>query len=198
MKRLILIGGHPGKADHDNALTYALRTHPAIEIKVAFCNFARTDTRWDDTDKDSTEMFNRFGGDKKLIYKTISQENFREVSTWADVIYMPGGDPAALKSELDKFPGLAELWDGKIIAGSSAGADVMCASFVFLQDKSIGNGYGWVQATCIPHWGHYEESESVKYSDEDFESVRKKAQKNRPDLPVLCIPEGQFVEFSIS
>lgn len=197
MKQLILIGGHPGKAGEDNALAYALRTHPASEVKIALCNFARTDTEWDDTGKDSVDMFNRFGTGKKLAFRKMESENLRKDSKWADVIYMPGGHPDALQAELVKYPDIAKLWDGKIIAGSSAGADVMCAQFVFLQRKTFGEGFGWVQATLIPHWGHYKESKYESYSDEDFEFVRDKALKHRPDLPVLCIPEGQFVEFAV-
>ncbi|HSW79595.1 MAG TPA: Type 1 glutamine amidotransferase-like domain-containing protein [Candidatus Saccharimonadales bacterium] len=197
MKRLILIGGHPGKATDDNVLSYALRTHPANKVNIAFCNYAHIDTQWKDVEKELIAMFEQFGGGKSLAFKTLSRDNFNEVSEWAGVIYITGGNPAKLKSELDKHEGLDTLWDGKIITGSSAGADIMCEQFVYLQEKTLGDGYGWVRATMIPHWGHYDEAEFEKYTDDDFEFVRAKALKSRPDLPVLCIPEGQFVEIAV-
>lgn len=97
-----------------------------------------------------------------------------------------------MKEELDRYKDLDKLWDDKIISGSSAGADVMCANYVYLQDKTMGEGLRWIKATCIPHWGHYE-----GYAQKDWEEIREMALKRRPDLSVLCIPEGQFIEFAV-
>ncbi len=193
MKQLILIGGMPWKADSDsNALSFALRTHIKPELNIAFCNFARNHDNPHDKDDAMNAMFNKFGGNKKMSYLIMTSENFREVSEWADVIYMPGGDPALLVAELQRHADIEKLWDNKIISGSSAGADIMCTYYVYLQDKTFGKGFGWVQATLIPHWGHYE-----GYSENDWKSLREEALNQTPDLPVLCIPEGQFVEITV-
>lgn len=193
MKRLLLCGGRPWKASGgENALERALHYRSTDNVKVAFCNFARTATRWDDTDEASIRLFNDSAKGLTVTHKSLSHENFEAVSRWADVIYVPGGDPFVLKTELDAHPGLEKIWDNKIIAGSSAGADVMCSAYAFLQDKDFGSGYGWVRATCIPHWRHYPD-----FTDNDWEGLVSAAIKRRPDLAVLCIPEGRYVEFAV-
>jgi peptidase E len=193
MKQLLLCGGRPWKANGaENALERALLNRFQSNIKVAFCNFARTATRWDDTDEASVKLFTDSAKGLKVAHKSISHENFDDVSKWADVIYMPGGDPFVLKTELDAHPNLDKIWDNKIVAGSSAGADVMCSEFAFLQDKDFDSGYGWVSATCIPHWRHY-----TGYADSDWDELVSTAIKRRPDLAVLCIPEGRYVEFAV-
>jgi peptidase E len=193
VKRLILMGGRPWVAqDGGERLARALLRHTGKEVKLAFCIFAQPESEWEQTRQWNIKMFNNFAGDKKLVYQTMTDENCEELSAWADVIYMPGGDTYELMRELKKHPDLASLWDDKIVAGSSAGADALCECFVYLQSKSFGEGLGWVQASCIPHWQHY-----VGYEAKDWDFIEAEALKRRSDLPVLCIPEGQFVEITV-
>lgn len=123
----------------------------------------------------------------------MTADNFKDVSDWADIIYIPGGDPYVLKERLEACGDIAKLWDGKVIAGSSAGADLFCVAFTYLQDKTMGEGLGWVKATCIPHW----RDAFNDYTQKDWDWSEKECLKRYPDLPVLCIPEGESVEFSV-
>jgi peptidase E len=193
LKQLILIGGLPWKADPGrNALALAIRSHSKSELNVAFCNFARNHNNPEELDEALRGMFSQFSGRRRLKFQTMTSRDFRASSKWADVIYMPGGDPILLLSEFEKHPDISELWDGKIIAGASAGADVLCARYCYLQDKSFGTGLGWLNVTCVPHWRRYD-----GYSSEDWDDLRLNAVKHFPDLPVLCIPESEFIEFTV-
>ena len=139
-------------------------------------------------------MFSKFGGKRKISYKTMTPKNFSDVSKWADVIYIPGGNPFTLKQKIESCGNVAKLWDRKIIAGSSAGADLFCVGFAYLQEKTFGHGLGWVKATCIPHW----RSDFNDYTDQDWDWAEQESLKQFPDLPILCIQESDFVEFSVN
>lgn len=194
MKRLVLMGGRPWLgSDHGKSFANTLFRYFPEEVKLAFCIFAQPETDWRETKEVNQKMFSKYKGKRKLSYKTMTSKNFDEVSKWADIIYIPGGDPFILKQKIDAIGDVGELWDGKVIAGSSAGADLFCIGFVYLQEKTFGQGLGWVKATCIPHWrGDFND-----YNDKDWDWAEKESLKKFPEFPVLCIPETEFVEYTI-
>ncbi|HKU18962.1 MAG TPA: Type 1 glutamine amidotransferase-like domain-containing protein [Candidatus Saccharimonadales bacterium] len=193
MKRLILMGGRPWMAGEGGELfvNCCFRYFPR-RVKLAFCIFAQPESDWNETKQTNVDMFNRFKGQRQITYKTMTADDFVEVSKWADIVYIPGGDPFTLIKKLQPYD-LATLWDGKVLAGSSAGADLFCANFAYLQDKTFGAGLGWVPVSCIPHW----RDDFNEYTQADWDWVEQASLKERPDVPVLCIPEGEFVEFAV-
>ncbi len=195
MKRLVLMGGRPWlSGDRGKVFTDRLFRYSPNELKLAFCIFAQPEIEWAETEKWNKSMFDSFKGQKSIIYKTMTERNFTDVSKWADIIYIPGGDPYKLKNEILAVGDTEELWDDKIIAGSSAGADLFCAKFVYLQDKNFGAGLAWINATCIPHW----RGDFKGYSDKDWDWVESESLQRFPNLPVLCIPEGESIEVTIN
>jgi hypothetical protein len=188
------MGGRPWLAkDEGERVTDVLFRYFPGNLKLAFCIFAQPEKDWEETRVWNTTMFNHFKGDRKIEYQTMTPENFADVSAWADVIYLPGGSAALLLEKLQAAGDLAKLWDGKVIAGSSAGADIFCEGFMYLQDKTYGKGLGWIKASCIPHW----RADFENYTEKDWDWAEQEALRSRPDLPVLCIPEGDFVEFTV-
>lgn len=194
MKRLILMGGRPWvSGDKGQHFAEALfRYHPS-HVKLAFCIFAQPESDWEETRRWNTSMFDSFRAARDISYQTFTTENFAEVSKWADIIYVPGGNPNQLKKRLDTCGDLAQLWDDKVIAGASAGADLFCSRYVYLQDKTFGEGLGWVQATCIPHW----RDDFEGYTSSDWDWAESESLKRFPNLPILCISEGQSTEVTV-
>lgn len=196
MKRLILMGGRPwlGEDGGKNLAGTLFRYFPD-EVKLAFCIFAQPESEWEETRGYNKQIFEKFKGSRTLTYETMTADNFEKVSAWADIIYLPGGDPNQLLAQVQACGDVSKLWDGKVIAGSSAGADFFCKAFIYLQDKSFGKGLGWVSATCIPHWRSPEWKE---YTPADWDFAEAEALRQHPDLPVLGIPESKFVEFTVT
>lgn len=194
MKRLILMGGRPWLADDGGKrfVSTLFRYFPS-GVKVAFCIFAQPESDWAATENTNKKMFNLFKGDRAVVYRTMNGENVTELSKWADVIYLPGGDPFVLQENLQSFD-LAKMWDGKVIAGSSAGADLFCAGFASLSSRTFGQGLGWVQASIIPHW-RADGFES--FTDNDWDWAEVESLRQMPDLPLLCLSEGDFVEVTV-
>lgn len=193
MKRLILMGGRPWvTGDKGKSFTKVLFRYFPADIKVAFCIFAQPESEWAEAKKWNKNMFDSFRGKRKTEYQTMTDKNFEEISQWADIVYIPGGNPFDLLEKLKPYK-LNELWDNKVIAGSSAGADLFCEAFPFLQERRFGKGLGWVDATCIPHW----RDDFNDYTDKDWDWAEAEAIKRYPELPVLTLPEGEFVEFTV-
>ena len=196
MKRLILMGGRPWLAE-DGGRRFSdtiLRYFPK-EVKLAFCIFAQPESDWDETKKWNTSMFNKFNSERDITYQTMTPENFESVSAWADVIYLPGGSSFALIEKMKSVGDISRLWDGKVIAGSSAGADLFCTGFIALSDRKFGMGLGWVRAVCIPHW---RAKNFEGYTEQDWDWAEQESLRQQPDLPVLCLPESDFVELTVN
>lgn len=191
MKRLILMGGRPWEAaDKGKRQTDVVLRYFPSKVKLAFCIFAQSEEDWEETRATNVTMIESFKGRRILEYKTMTSENFAEVSAWADIIYMPGGEPPKLKATLEACGDVAKLWDGKVIVGASAGMDVLCEHFSYLQEKTILEGFGWIKANCIPHWRNEGEDDAAQTFAEQ-ELLRR-----FPQTPVLCVAEGDFVEIS--
>lgn len=195
MKRLILMGGRPWFAEDGGKkfVETLFRYHPR-QVKLAFCIFAQPESDWEETRAVNISMFDKFKGDRSIEYQTMTDDNFADVSAWADIIYLPGGVTSVLSDRLASKGDLATVWDGKVIAGASAGANFMCEGYISLNQKTYGRGLGWVKATGIPHW----RSDYDNYTDEDWDLVEQKALTEAPNTPVLCIPESEFVEFTVA
>lgn len=195
MKRLILMGGRPwlGQDKGERFVQTLFRYYPK-EVKLAFCIFAQPESDWEETRQWNVGMFEKYKGDRSLVFKTMTTDNFAEVSAWADIIYLPGGEPFVLIDKIKASGDIAKLWDGKVIAGSSAGADLFCAGFTYLQGKTFGHGLGWVQVSCIPHW---RAEDFNGYTPEDWDWAEQESLRQLPDVPVLCLPESEFIEFTV-
>lgn len=188
------MGGRPWFAEDGGKkfVETLFRYYPG-NVNVAFCIFAQPESDWEETRSVNTETFIKHGGNRRIVCKTMTAENIAEISAWADVIYLPGGSPSVLRERLNVCGDLATLWDDKVIAGSSAGADIFCQGFIYLQDKTCGEGLGWIPAACIPHW----RSDFEGYTQKDWDTAEQTVLARFPDLPILCIPETQFVEYTV-
>jgi peptidase E len=194
MKRLILMGGRPWLAsDGGQQFVDVLFRYFPKQVNLAFCIFAQPESDWQETRRTNDEMFTKCGGQRQITAKVMTTENFAEISAWADIVYLPGGNPFTLKEKIEAAGDIATLWEGKVIAGSSAGADLFCKAYPYLQERTLGEGLGWLPVACIPHWREPFEN----FTKEDWDWAEQEVLKRHPNLPVLCIPEGQFVELTV-
>src|SRR5262245_13103086 len=118
MKHLFLSGGMP-KANSPQAKQWvdALLENHQVNANIAFCFFALPEAEWQDALKQNVELVTDNAGSAKVEYKLLTQNDFTEVSAWANIVVLAGGDPFRLKNALEQFGNLMEIWDGKTIAG---------------------------------------------------------------------------------
>ncbi|MCX6755059.1 MAG: Type 1 glutamine amidotransferase-like domain-containing protein [Candidatus Nomurabacteria bacterium] len=117
---------------------------------------------------------------KNIKYEVASQENFILQLESADVVYFQGGSSLKLLEVLKKYPNLKDLLKGKIVAGDSAGANVMCTFFYTPSTDKVLEGLGILPIKIIPHY-------KEKYAGK-FESIG-------PDLEEVLLPEYTYKVF---
>jgi hypothetical protein len=193
MKHLILSGGRPWLSDSGGKQWVdALLARSGNTVHVAYCLFAQDASEWPETLRTNKALVQKFAGKRTVSFKTLEHDTFFEVSAWAHVIVIVGGDPATLRDTLEQYGDLMALWDGKTISGSSAGADIMVRRYMYLQDKVVQEGFGWVTANLLPHWEAYE-----GWTAEDWQWAVNKLAGRPGEEPLLCIREGDFTEIAV-
>lgn len=181
--KFILHGGYSkgAKQENDAFFSEILKSAPK-EARILLVYFAESDDRVVERYVEDLEQFNKNRGDKTLSFDRASEQLFVEQANTADIIYLHGGHTGKLLEALKRISDLRDLFNGKIIAGDSAGANVLCSVFY---SKTIGTseGLGFIPIKIICH-----------YLEED----KNKLAHVRIDLETVFLPEYETKTFSIN
>jgi peptidase E len=191
MKHLILGGGQMATKGGKKWVDVLLK-NTGKTANIALCLFAVREAQWEEI-VDGTLQAIRPLTDKKIECKVLDADTFIDISAWADVIVIAGGDAARLKNTLEQYGDLMSLWNGKTIAGSSAGADIMVQRYMYLQDRVVQQGFGWVPINFIPHW----QSNYDDWKAEDWTWAASELAGQPGEVPLICAREGDFVEITV-
>ena len=180
--KFILNGGFTkGKSDEDNSQFYSEILKDVPEgAKVLLVCFAKENDRISDATTKVMAEFNKNKSQNKVNFEVANEQSFLEQIKSSEVIYLHGGRTIKLLEALKKFPNLKDLLNGKVIAGESAGANVLCQFFYSPTTDHIGEGLGFLPVKIIPHY-------SKEYEGK-LDSVGS-------DLELLLLPEYQFKVF---
>lgn len=183
MTKYILHGGVTRRDTENNKKFFQEIIKDAIDpVRILCVYFARQ--------KQRAELFAR---DQRLFHERVVNheidfENAElDVPTLvqqiqrANVIYLSGGDTHRLKGALLRVPDLEQLFDGKVVAGSSSGALVLSRYYYENDDNTIAEGLGILPIKTICHYSE-EKSEFANYLKAFGE-----------DLPVYTIPEEKIM-----
>lgn len=76
---------------------------------------------------------------------------FEEDCRNADVIYIHGGDDHLITYWFKQFD-ISRLFQGKVVAGNSAGSDVLCTSYWTCDWRQVMDGLAILPVKLIPHF----------------------------------------------
>lgn len=190
MTMYILAGGSDG--DHPEYMAQLSRVvHSKVSSpKILSCGFSGSDTKAEKRFPLRRKMFeDRFGSYESFTMAT--KENFIEQVRAADVVYFHGGSTNSLVDAMKAYPGVKKEFEGKIIIGSSAGANYLSSCGFSPSIDDIGQSGGIVDAAVVVHYG------SPGFNGMTFEPgywqraaelVREASGKKE----VILLPEGTF------
>ncbi len=112
----------------------------------------------------------------KFTTVLATQENFPQQLKKADVIFFAGGATAGLMNQVKAWPELKSwLKKAKFIAGSSAGANLLCQTYTTKNAPHHGQGLGLVPYNIVVHL-----------------NAPAYAHITPPPAPYIALPETQF------
>ncbi|USN53101.1 MAG: Type 1 glutamine amidotransferase-like domain-containing protein [Candidatus Nomurabacteria bacterium] len=184
MTKYILHGGALKYDTVDNrAYVQEILKDVPSEPTVLFIPFARDKSLWKEFFDLTKERFSVVALEKSIHFVMASEntQTFIEQIKNADAIYTIGGETLVLLEHMRKVPMLVELWQGKTVAGSSAGAQMLSRYFYHVDSQKFHQGLGILNVKVFVHW-----SEDKQDKLEGLESFGEPCE-------ILKIPEQKFL-----
>jgi len=193
MTKYILNSGglknHPEKVDRFHSeIVQGLGSSP----RILFCLFAAPRECWEEK---FSEYSNRFL--KSMIVGIAPElelafpDRFEAQVKNSDAIVIHGGDDNLLLHYLRDYD-LLKLWQGKVVAGSSAGSDALVKYFWACDWRQVKEGLGILPIKFIPHYKS-EFGEDDPRGPIDWDRAYGELKACGDDLPVKALEEGDYI-----
>lgn len=184
MTKYILHGGYTREPNSDNDSFFREMTLGINgKVRILLNYFATVEeSKNEKYFKEETERLLQNSGNKELEFEVAQIEKLKEQLEKADIMYMRGGSNRKLLEAISKTPDLEKLFEGKVIAGSSAGVYALSKYYVSNDSGKIGEGLGILNIKC---YCHYEEGDRNV----------PKLKKYKEDLPILTLPNYKWAIF---
>lgn len=175
--KFILHGGFAkGEKQENDPFFKEILSGTPKEAKVLLVYFAKEPDRIVKNQEEDVGQFNKNKGDKTLYFEMANVDLFPEQAKKADVIYLHGGNSGLLLEALKRYPNLKKLFNGKIVAGDSAGTNVVCSVFYSMK-IGVSEGFDLIPIKIISH-----------YTEEN----KDKLKDIKPELETLFLSEYQY------
>jgi peptidase E len=154
--KYILHGGNAQDKNDENAKFFReiLSDYPD-GANILLVQFAAIPEKQNIYKERHISQFEDVSDGRKLNYQVADVDNFIEQIKWADVLYLcgssGGGATLRLLDTMNKFDNLKELFDGKTVAGESAGTNTLTA-LCYSKSGGIVHGLGLVPVKSIVHY----------------------------------------------
>ena len=127
----------------------------------------------------------------KLVHVELGDEaTFLEQVARSSAIIFNGGSTHALLERMRTYPDLKTLFEGKIVAGGSAGAYMIAAYNYDKSHKSIREGLGLLPVKVLCHY----ESDTSERTDSTAKEIMEAA---HPELPLIVLRDTEWKAFTV-
>lgn len=164
--KYILHGGNAQDAnEHNDVFFREILSNYDHEVRVLLVHFAAIPEKSDIYKERHIAQFERVSNGKTVMYEVATHDAFVEQVGNADVVYLSGssGGTVRLLDALAAYSNLATLFNGKTVAGESAGANVL-SSYCYSRSSGVVKGLGLVPVRLI---AHYQNGDEQVFDDVD-------------------------------
>lgn len=190
MTTFVLHGGYTSKNNRQNKLFFQQFTNlvEKPKVKIMLCYWGQAHDEWQRLIKhDQAKIMAETEKDVEFYVAQDPQDLFAHIANY-DVLYVSGGKNHYLEPYHQKLKELSQVLEDKIYIGSSQGAYVAAANYLFSIDKekkrTPHRGIGLLPFNIICHW----ERKQQKLSK--LEMLQQVS-----NLPILTLREFQTVIF---
>lgn len=150
----ILHGGNAQHLNPQNDLFFKeiLDRTKLKDIRILLVHFAGNPERSELKKQIDSGQFEKNKGDKNITIKVADKWNFVKQIYESDVIYFGGGTTVKLLDELKDYSNLQSNFNGKVIAGESAGANALATLCYSKSGGGIIKSLGMLPVFIYPHF----------------------------------------------
>ena len=184
MTKFILHGGYTSTPSIHNTNFFKEMVKGLSEpVKILNVYFAAQKEKWQELFEDDKKKFTEFnpGIQMEFIMASDDMDTLIGQIKSTDVVYIRGGRELLVYEIFKKIENLKELFDGKVVGGSSAGAYVLSKYFYSNNRDEIMEGTGVLPVKCFAH-----------YSDEKADNLQMLKEYGE-ELEIYTIPDTEFV-----
>ena len=87
----------------------------------------------------------------KVSFELAFPDTFEKQVAKNDIVYIHGGDDHLLKFWFDQIK-IPKIWQGKVVAASSAGSNMLVKNFWTCDWRQLMDGYGILPVKFLPHY----------------------------------------------
>ena len=188
MTKYILHGGEISRPSvHNQNYFREMVMGLAEPIKILLVYFAREKNRWREFMDYDTEKFKGAANGKK-VECVLANNNLAKLLSQvkqSDIIYIIGGRDKALQKGFDGLGDLGKLFHGKVVAGSSAGANMLGRYYYDIERERVERGLDVLPIKVISHY------KGSKYAGNDQARVEL-LRSHGEDLKIYTLPETEY------
>ncbi len=161
--------------------------------RLLVCYFAQPREDWEKSfTDDKATLFNFFPSGVKPTLEMAFPDTFAEQIKSSDAIYIHGGDDHLVQFWLKKFD-LPKVWEGKVIAVSSASSNALSKHFWTCDWRQLMDGLGVLPIKFLAHYesayGHDDPRGPVDW----HKGLEELKTYGDPSLPIHALHEGELV-----
>ena len=189
----ILTGGADSKMSVAQKAKLARQVSIKKDLKILSVLFAQKREDWEDGFIQKKLFLQSVFGSTSQVELALP-DTFTVQARRADIIYLHGGDTTLLGHYLDTIDNLAEIFAGKTVIGSSAGAEYISAAYFSPDWREIKLGRGLVSAKVLVHY-------KSEYGIDDprgpinWQEEKHQLEQIRPNIPTYALEEGELISF---
>ena len=184
MTKFILHGGYTSTPSiHNTNFFKEMVKGQAEPVKILNVYLAAQKEKWQELFEDDKKKFSSFNPNTEMEFTLASDDMdtlINQIKS-ADTIYIRGGRELLVYEIFKNIENLKELFEGKVVGGSSVGAYVLSKYFYSNNRDSIHEGTGILPIKCFAH-----------YSGEEADKLKMLKEHGR-DLELYTIPDTEFV-----
>jgi hypothetical protein len=155
--------------------------------KILSCFFADPEPwQWELRARDWEVWFRKYFGNE-IVYNYVQPGTVQPQMRAADVIYLHGGDNQTLVGRLVSYPELSQWFEGKVVVGSSAGANYLSQHYWTRSKQQVCKGAGILPCNVMVHCG----TDDAGGPKTDWRKVEAELMALDGGRPLL-LREGQF------
>lgn len=161
--------------------------------RILFCFFATPRELWEEKFIQYSQRF-LLSMDDGIIPKidlAFPDKFFEQVKN-SDAIIIHGGDDKLLLYYLKKY-NLPAIWQGKVVAGSSAGSDALVKYFWTCDWRCVMEGLGILPIKFIPHYKSNYDGDSPNGPIDWDKAYQELEDYGDKSLPIYALEEGDFI-----
>lgn len=158
--------------------------------RIVSCMFASNEDEVKERFESYKSTFTQYFGQSEVV---LARRNvFYEQIKSSDVIYLHGGRTSLLLQAIPEYDRFKQAVEGKIVIGSSAGANFLSTVCYSPSRNENVRSSGILPIASIVHYG-IEEFEGKPISAQEWQDIRQAlVTEVGKSLPVVLLPEGQF------